>query len=98
MASVISVFSVRMATSEAIESARFAAIKSAAACTPAIIDKNRFNRMYGQGSKARWRRMCSCRTVLVRAQAIITAKKVKTKSHEPIAFRILSTARSPRDS
>jgi len=31
-----------------------AAISSAAACTPANIERKRFNRMYGYGSKALW--------------------------------------------
>ena len=30
------------------------------------------------------------------AQAIMTAKKPKTKGHDPMALRILSAARSPR--
>ena len=45
------------ATSEEIESARLAAISRAAAWTPAIIDRKRFKRMYGYGSKALW---CRC--------------------------------------
>jgi hypothetical protein len=38
-------FSVWMAISEATVSARLAAIKRAAACTPASIERNRFSRM-----------------------------------------------------
>lgn len=37
------------------------------------------------------------KTVLVRAQIIMTAKKINTKGHEPIAFRILSADLSPRE-
>ncbi len=42
---VIGVVFMWMAISEATASERLAAISSAAACTPAIIDKNKFSRM-----------------------------------------------------
>lgn len=37
------------------------------------------------------------KSVLTKAQAIMTAKKENTKGHEPIMLRIRSAARSPRE-
>jgi len=77
---------------------RLAAISSAAACTPANIERKRFNRMYGYGSKALWWDHPLKEIRVPAAQRIMTPKKLKTKGHEPMMLRMRSAARSPSES